>query len=400
MSPQASSSSLPSPAAKLSLQEWLKILSSRGVDMRVAMGLAAKIYKTHSTIDLLSKMTPAKVAGLIDDKETRKVINNAIKGLASGEPIRKKRGRDSDLLQPLKEDETEEDTPIDINFQFMTERGQLQGIRVITNRAPVKTAWAYSICMRLGFTHLESLSFAQAYVHINSLKHALMLGNILGEEETREAQRELEDLPDGEQGSWSKKRGRKPGKDQVTATVAVRSSQPWVGILGSKVPIIERSGGTCRAIQKGVSVRPSQAYLYIEKNFKDYTPHVMGAFKLIADSYEPEELNRIGLHMYNEFKPDVVEWGQRGALELDKVLEFIKDGENNVKEGDNQGSSVAKPTASSSAPVLTPIGATQQLPQGSPDDEPVSKKPKRDMTVEEYEAMLDAEYLQGDLPDF
>lgn len=95
-----------------------------------------------------------------------------------------------------------------------------------------------------------------------------------------------------------------------------------------------------------------------------------------------------------------MEWGQRGALELDKVLEFIKDGENNVKEGDNQGSSVAKPTPSSSAPVLTPIGATQQLPQGSPDDEPVSKKPKRDMTVEEYEAMLDAEYLQGDLPDF
>ncbi|UOH82332.1 hypothetical protein LQV05_005030 [Cryptococcus neoformans] len=399
MSPQASSSSLPSPAAKLSLQEWLKVLSSRGVDMRVAMGLAAKIYKTHSTIDLLSKMTPAKVAGLIDDKETRKVINNAIKGLASGEPIRKKRGRDSDLLQPLKEDETEEDTPIDINFQFMTERGQLQGIRVITNRAPVKTAWVYSICMRLGFSHLESLSFAQAYVHINSLKHALMLGNILGEEETREAQRELEDLPDGEQGSWSKKRGRKPGKDQVTATVAVRSSQPWVGILGSN-PIIERSDGTCRAIQKGVSVRPSQAYLYIKKNFKDYTPHVMGAFKSIADSYEPEELNRIGLHMYNEFKPDVVEWGQRGALELDKVLEFIKDGENNVKQGDNQGSSVAEPTASSSAPVLTPIGATQQLPQGASDDEPVSKKPKRDMTVEEYEAMLDAEYLQGDLPDF
>lgn len=44
MSPQASSSSLPSPTAKLSLQEWLKVLSSRGVDMRVAMGLAAKMY--------------------------------------------------------------------------------------------------------------------------------------------------------------------------------------------------------------------------------------------------------------------------------------------------------------------------------------------------------------------
>lgn len=43
MPPQASSS-LPPPSAKLSLQEWLKVLSSRGVDMRVAMGLAAKMY--------------------------------------------------------------------------------------------------------------------------------------------------------------------------------------------------------------------------------------------------------------------------------------------------------------------------------------------------------------------
>lgn len=95
-----------------------------------------------------------------------------------------------------------------------------------------------------------------------------------------------------------------------------------------------------------------------------------------------------------------MEWGQRGALELDNVLEFIKDGENNVKERDNQGSSVANPAVSSTALVLSPIGATQQLPQEAPDDEPASKKPRRDMTVEEYEAMLDAEYLQGDLPDF
>ncbi|WVO23265.1 uncharacterized protein IAS62_004614 [Cryptococcus decagattii] len=398
MPPPASSSSLPPLSAKLSLQEWLKVLSSRGVDMRVAMGLAAKIYKTHNTIDLLSKLTPAKVAGLTDDKDTRKVINNMVKGLASGEPVSKKRGRDSDLLQPLKKDEEEEDTPFDMSFQFVIERQQLQGIRVITNRAPVKTAWAYVICMRLGFSHLESLSFAQAYVHINSLKHALMLGNILGEEETREAKMELEDLPDGGQGNWSKKKGRRPGRDQSASTAAVGSSQPWVGILGSN-PIIERSDGTCRAIQKGVSVRPSQAYMYIRKNFKDHTPHVLGSLKLIADSHEPEELNRIGLHMYNEFKPDVVEWGQRGELELDKVLEFIKD-ESNVKERDNQEQSVMKPTASDSAPTSPPIGTTRQLQQEAPDDERANKKPKPNMTVEEYEAMLDAEYLQGDLPEF
>ena len=34
----------PGPTALLSLQEWLKVLSSRGVNMRVAMGLAGKMY--------------------------------------------------------------------------------------------------------------------------------------------------------------------------------------------------------------------------------------------------------------------------------------------------------------------------------------------------------------------
>lgn len=104
------------------------------------------------------------------------------------------------------------------------------------------------------------------------------------------------------------------------------------------------------------------------------------------------------MYLKNEFKPDVVEWGQRGELELDKVLEFIKD-ENNVKEGDNQEHSVMKP-ASVSAPTSPPIGTTRQLQQGAPDDERANKKPKPNMTVEEYEAMLDAEYLQGDLPEF
>jgi hypothetical protein len=41
-----------------------------------------------------------------------------------------------------------------------------------------------------------------------------------------------------------------------------------------------------------------QAYFYITKAFKDYTPHVMGSLKLLAASYEVEELNRIGMHMY------------------------------------------------------------------------------------------------------
>ena len=40
---ESAEGSVPSPTALLPLQEWLKLLASRGVDMRVAMGLAAKM---------------------------------------------------------------------------------------------------------------------------------------------------------------------------------------------------------------------------------------------------------------------------------------------------------------------------------------------------------------------
>lgn len=41
-----------------------------------------------------------------------------------------------------------------------------------------------------------------------------------------------------------------------------------------------------------------QAYLYITKALKQYTPHVLGAMQIVASSYEPEELNRIGMSLY------------------------------------------------------------------------------------------------------
>ncbi|OCF77786.1 hypothetical protein I204_01787 [Kwoniella mangroviensis CBS 8886] len=411
---------LPSPTAQLGLQEWLKILTARGVDMRVAMGLAAKIYKSHGTIERLSSLTPQKLAGLIEDKEVRKVVSNAVRGLASGEAVSKKRGRDSDLLEPLGKRRTDdENLPMDIDFHPIMDIEQLIPLTLTTNRAPVSTAWAYTISRRLGFDIAESLSLAHVYVHISSLKHALQLGNILNDVETREAKEEIEDLPDGEMGLPSKFRktnqnspskfGKGKGKQKEVEGNAVRiSSQPWVGIMRAK-PIIERPDGTIRAIQKGEPVGPGQSYMYITRAFKDYTPHVMGALKLVADSYEPEELNRMGGHMYNEFKPDVVEWGQRGTLELAKVLDQVKspvDG-NGVEDveaypvkSDPPDEAVKTDAEGTVGPVdLDRVkGEVPSSPIPSPkeeDDEDMYKLPKKDMTVEEYEAMLDAEEGPG-----
>lgn len=118
-------------------------------------------------------------------------------------------------------------------------------ITITTNRAPVKTAWAYVVSRRLGFDAQEALSIAHVYVHINSLKHALMLGNILNPKETKEAEEELSELPgykavrvDEEDRYGRRDRGRGKGKqrgyERITNKADQANSQPWVEIMNTK----------------------------------------------------------------------------------------------------------------------------------------------------------------------
>jgi hypothetical protein len=124
------------------------------------------------------------------------------------------------------------------------------------NRAPVKTAWAYVVATRLGFDVQEALSIAHVHVHISSMKHALMLGNILNKEETREAEAEIRELPGDEK--WLKKdrereggrmdwrkgkgKGRRGEKEEVKS---IGSSQPWVGIMRARWVFVCRSYISC-----------------------------------------------------------------------------------------------------------------------------------------------------------
>ena len=98
------------------------------------------------------------------------------------------------------------------------------------NRAPVNTAWVYTVALRMGFDAQEALSLAHAYVHFSSMKHALMLGNILNAQETKEAEQELAELPEDE--THSKWKGK--GKEKNGIPGVVGSSQPWVGILRAR----------------------------------------------------------------------------------------------------------------------------------------------------------------------
>ena len=65
-----------------------------------------------------------------------------------------------------------------------------------------------------------------------------MLGNILNKQETRDAEEEILELPDG--AKWVKKKpethwtSRKRGREEEKDTEPMQSSQPWVGLLRAK----------------------------------------------------------------------------------------------------------------------------------------------------------------------
>ncbi|KAL7424929.1 hypothetical protein Q5752_000616 [Cryptotrichosporon argae] len=389
--------------AVLTLPEWLKLLASRGVEMRTAMALAAKVYKTHSTRALLGSLSGQKLATLVDDKDKRKAVANALRGLSTGQAVNKKRERDADLLRPLQPEKVT--GPSTYEFDEVVDPEQLIPVTVTVNRAPVKTAWAYAVARRLGFSAAEALSLAHVHVHIASMKHALSVGGILNAQEEREAREELEELGENVRGKVKVEQDKsRRGWREEKVVLAVGSSQPWVSLLRSK-PIIERPDGELRAIQRGEAADPSLAHAYITRALRGDAGAVLGAMRLVAESYDAEELNNLGSSMYNEFKPDVVEWGQRGTLSVAKILDQIKVPIDATGEAAKLDPGAELPVAAPTdvklehfaremdEPAKPEIPVKRELDDMADEadkDEPAPKR-ARDMTVEEYEAMLDAE---------
>ncbi len=108
----------------------------------------------------------------------------------------------------------------------------------------------------------------------------------------------------------------------------------------------------------------------------------------------------------NEFKPDVVEWGQRGILECAKILDQLKAPLPDEVEA-MAGQEVERESPISTGPEapvqangekgtdgLTDAGSVlSELPDIA--DEATPSKRQKELTLEEYEAMLDAENAPG-----
>jgi hypothetical protein len=76
--------------ALLPLQDWLKLLAGRGVDaccqdVRFVYRRADASYNSHNTKERLATLDAKKLTTHLPDKEQRRTVVNAVKGIASGQ---------------------------------------------------------------------------------------------------------------------------------------------------------------------------------------------------------------------------------------------------------------------------------------------------------------------------
>ncbi|KAH9482724.1 hypothetical protein JR316_0004824 [Psilocybe cubensis] len=376
------------PNAKIPLPAFLKLLTSNNVPIPKAMAIAGKVYKQYNTHSTLSQLNDFKLkAAGLDSQEERKIVMNVLRkegyisapkslpkiqlspaAEASGShlsssktspscrpstvsrmstPTKRKRKRPEEINEFLPngpEDETE--PPAGLSFNEVMDEENLKGKSAIINRAPVMMSWAMVVAERLHFSREEALSIASVYTELNAVSKGVSLGIYAKDNE----------------------KGKEASKSD---------SQPYVDLMGRR-PLYRTQAGHWRALSNGSPVAPGTAFSYISRSFRQTTPFIIGAMKMLADSYAPEELNARAWSLYAEFRPEVNEWGKRSEVQCMKILHLRKE---RPMESNRSALQTEKPAVS------------DDLSHSKPH---VQKKIKR-LTWEEYEASLDQDVIYDDV---
>jgi hypothetical protein len=90
-------------------------------------------------------------------------------------------------------------------------------------------------------------------------------------------------------------------------------------------PLYRTKNDQWRALSNDKPIPPSAAFQYITRSFRQTTSFVIGALKLLADSYPSQELNEKAWALYTEFRPEVNEWGKRSEIRCSRILDLRKD---------------------------------------------------------------------------
>jgi hypothetical protein len=159
----SSSSQLITPA--LSIQEYLKLLTSGSLTSLQAVTASQKLYKSYKNLESLSQLSQNDLVEThgLDESIAKGILELTSKGkgkkgkgkAASGKKRKVDQGADESMIKPPREVIESEFT-----FDEYEVEEALYAKSVVINRSPCMVAWAFIVCERLGFTRSESLSIA------------------------------------------------------------------------------------------------------------------------------------------------------------------------------------------------------------------------------------------------
>ncbi|KAI0723273.1 hypothetical protein C8Q76DRAFT_722285 [Earliella scabrosa] len=365
--------------SKIPLPAFLKMLTSNNVPPSKAIAVAGQIYKSYNTPEQLGQLSEFALeeAG-VKEKDLRKLVLAAVRKAgykqkpaptpgSSGskstktdaKPKAKKRRRDDDLNELLPDTARQEGESYgSLEFNEILDEEAIKAKFTVINRAPIMMAWAFVVAERLGFQREEALSIASVYTEMNAITKGVSLGI----------------YADGKQKGVEASR---------------TGSQPYVELMGRRIPLYQTVSGQWRALSSGAPVAPTSAFSYITRALRQTAPHIVGALRLLAASFSPAELNSNGFALYADFRPEADGWGQRGEVRCSTILSLRKAVTGGDLAGDAGTSSVEAPSVGGIVKVET--GDEPDARASEPgDQEPPSKKlkqgsPERD----EFDAALD-----------
>ncbi|RDX55584.1 hypothetical protein OH76DRAFT_751615 [Lentinus brumalis] len=383
---------------KISLPDFLKMLTSNNVPPSKAMMVAGKIYKTHNTPAQLEQLSDFSLESAgVTEKDVRKLVLAALRkagykqkpsavasssrsvpstskapNKATAKKTQTKRKRDDDVNELLPDKPPQEgDSYGSLDFHEVLDEEAIKPKYTVVNRAPVMMAWAFVVAERLGFQREEALSIASVYTEMNAISKGVSLGIY------------------------------EPGTQKRKGTDASRTgSQPYVELMGRR-PLYQTASSQWRALSSGSPVAPTSAFSYITRALRQTAPHIVGALRLLAASYGPAELNEKGFSLYADFRPETDGWGQRGEVHCSKILSLRKAPRED--EGEGEGPQMDRTASIADRPVagivkmedLASADEKQRADEAQGQEQephPAAKKPKIEAPErDEFDAALDDE---------
>lgn len=139
------------------------------------------------------------------------------------------------------------------------------------------------VAERLSFSREEALSIAQSFTERNANSRAVAQGI----------------------------HGHAPAPKTASST------QPYVDLMGRRIYLLGLQDGSYRALgTDGKPIEPDRAWGYLTRSFAQQLSAAIGSMRLLADSFEPSELNDKGYGLYSEFRPKGGGWGEKSELKV------------------------------------------------------------------------------------